>query len=311
MSSIRAKIVRAVTRAYLRRVDVESVDIDKVRRLWNRVGGLLPVASGVQVEADEIAGLRAEWLTPRDSRSDGLLLYLHGGGYVVGGCDMHRQMVSHIARAGRLRALLPEYRLSPEHKYPAAIDDAVAVYRSVLQTGVDAGDIVFAGDSAGGGLTVATLIALRDAGERLPAAAVLLSPFLDVTGSGRSMQTRADRDPWFRPQDVAVVAGHYCQAHEQRLPMVSPVFADVDGLPPVYIQVGDDEILLSDSERLAEKYTAAGIDVELDIWPEMWHVFQAFIGKMPESRQAIDRIGDYIQSRLSRTSERSGSSFVN
>ncbi len=298
MSSFRAKIVRAVSQAYLQRIDVANIDIAGVRRLWNRLGGLLPTAFGVRVEPDEINGLYAEWLTPRNRRDGKLLLYLHGGGYVAGGCDMHRQMVSHIARAGQVQALLPEYRLSPEHKYPAAIDDAVAVYRDILATGTSAADIVFAGDSAGGGLAVATLIALRDAGDPLPAAAVLLSPFLDVTGSGNSMQSRAAQDPWFHAKDVAVVAAHYCEPHQQRLPMVSPVFADVAGLPPMYIQVGDDEILLSDSERMADKCAAVGVAVELEVWPEMWHVFQVFIGKMPESRQAIDKIGDYIRSRL-------------
>jgi acetyl esterase/lipase len=227
-----------------------------------------------------------------------LLLYLHGGGYVIGGCDMHRQMVSHIARAGRIRALLPEYRLAPDYKFPAAIDDAVGVYRSLIDMGIRAKDIILAGDSAGGGLVVATLLSLRDAGDTLPAAAVLLSPFLDVTGSGASMQTRAALDPWFHPEDLSIIAKNYCEPHQQRFPLVSPVFADVEGLPPMLIQVGDHEILLSDSERLSDACIAAGIDVELQVWPEMWHVFQMFVGKMPESRRAIKKMGAYIQSRF-------------
>jgi acetyl esterase/lipase len=255
-------------------------------------------AFGVHIETDTINGLRAEWLTPKDHMDGKLLLYLHGGGYIVGGCDMHRQMVSHIARAGRIRALLPEYRLAPEHKYPAAIDDAVAIYRSLLNMGMRAKDIIFAGDSAGGGLAVATLLSLRDAGEELPAAAVLLSPYLDVTGSGASMKTRSGQDPWFNPDELPIVAQHYCEPHQQRFPLVSPVFANVEGLPPMLIQVGDDEILLSDSERLADECTAAGIEVELQVWPQMWHVFQMFVGKMPESRRAINKIGAYIQSQF-------------
>ena len=164
--------------------------------------------------------------------------------------------------------------------------------------GIKANDIVFCGDSAGGGLVVAILLVLRDAGEPLPAAVILLSPFLDITGSGDSMQTRATQDPWFHAEDIAVIADHYCEPHQHRYPLVSPVFADVEGLPPLYIQVGDDEILLSDSERFADECTAAGIDVELEIWPGMWHVFQMFIGKMPEARHAIDKIGSYIQARM-------------
>lgn len=298
MSSIRARIIRSVTGAYLQRVDMANADVKKIRRLWDWLGGLMMAAFGVRVEPDEINGLYAEWLTPKDRMDGKLLLYLHGGGYVVGGCDMYRQMVSHIARAGRIRALLPEYRLAPEHKFPAAIDDAVAIYRSLLAMGVKANDIVFCGDSAGGGLVVAILLMLRDAGDPLPVAVILLSPFLDITGSGDSMQTRVTQDPWFHAEDIAVIADHYCEPHQHRYPLVSPVFADVEGLPPLYIQVGDDEILLSDSERFADECTAAGIDVELEIWPGMWHVFQMFIGKMPEARHAIDKIGSYIQARM-------------
>lgn len=298
MSSIRAKIVRSVSSVYVQRVDVAEIDIVKVRKLWDWLGGLLITAFGVSVDKDTVNGLYAEWLTPKNCMDGKVLLYLHGGGYVVGGCDMHRQMVSHIARAGRIRTLLPEYRLSPEHKFPAAIDDAVGVYRSLLKMGLKPEDIIFAGDSAGGGLSVATLLALRDAGDPLPAAAVLMSPFLDATGSGASMKTRAERDPWFHAKDVAVIADHYCEPHQRQFPLVSPVFANIEDLPPMLIQVGDDEILLSDSERLADECVAAGIDVELEVWPEMWHVFQMFVGKMPEAQQAIDKIGRYIQVRL-------------
>ena len=252
-------------------------------------------AFGVRRTHEEINGLYVEWLTPDDRMDDKLLLYLHGGGYVVGGCDMHRQMVSHIARAGRIQALLPEYRLSPECKYPAAIEDAIGIYRTLLARGTKAENIVLAGDSAGGALVMATLLSLRDAGEPLPAAAILLSPFLDATASGESMQSRAMQDPWFRAEDVARIADYYCEPQQRRDPLVSPVFADVGGLPPLYIQVGDDEILLSDAERIAQKITAAGGEITLEIWPEMWHVFQMFVGKMPESGRAIDKIGDFVR----------------
>ncbi len=297
MSSVRAKIIRSISSAYVQRLHIGTVDFAKIRKLWGSLGHLMITAGGVRVEADRIKGLYVEWLTPKDAIDGRVLLYLHGGGYVVGGCDMHRQLVSHIARAGRIRALLPEYRLAPEHKFPAAVDDAVAVFKSLLAMGVKAEDVVFAGDSAGGGLAVATMLALRDAGDPLPQAAVLMSPFLDATGSGDSMRTRAAQDPWFRAKDLPIVADLYCAPHQRRFPLVSPVFADIEGLPPLYIQVGDDEILLSDSERIADACVAAGIDVELEVWPEMWHVFQMFIGKMPEARQAIDKIGRYIQSR--------------
>jgi len=296
MSSIRASIFRTISSAYVRRVNVEKVDLNKIRKLWGTFGRFMFTASGVVVAKDQICGLHAEWLTPDNAAPGKLLLYLHGGGYVVGGCDMHRQLVSHIARAGRIKALLPEYRLSPEAKYPAAIDDAVAVYKAVLASGIKPQDIIIAGDSAGGGLTMATLLTLRDAGEPLPAAAVLLSPFLDLTGSGESMRTRASNDPWFSAEDLPLIANLYCEPEQQGEPRVSPVFADVANLPPIYIQVGNEEILLSDSERLRDNIIAAGGTVQLDIWPDMWHVFQMFIGKMPEARRAVDKIGSYLQS---------------
>ena len=295
MSSIRANIVRSISGAYMQRVDVAKFDVRKVRRLWDYLGGLMLTAFGVDKVRDEINGLYAEWLTPQERMDGKLLLYLHGGGYVVGGCDMHRQMVSHIARAGHIQALLPEYRLSPESKYPAAIEDAVGIYRTLLARGTKAEDMVIAGDSAGGGLAVATLLSLRDAGDPLPAAAILLSPFLDATASGESMQSRAQQDPWFRAQDISLIADYYCEPQQRRDPLVSPIFADVGGLPSLYIQVGDDEILLSDSERFAQKIAAAGGEIDLEIWPEMWHVFQMFVGKMPESGRAINKIGNFIR----------------
>ncbi len=208
-------------------------------------------------------------------------------------------MVSHIARAAGISALVPEYRLAPEHPFPAAIEDAVGVYRWLLANGYDAADVFIGGDSAGGGLTVATLLELRHGGIPMPAAVVLLSPFLDVTASGESAITRAEQDPWFDAKDMFVVTDNYCPpGTDLKNPLVSPVFANVAGLPPVYIQVGDDEILLSDSTRFADKMKDAGLDVDIEIWPEMWHVFQLFIGKMPESRRAIRRIGAYIAKRI-------------
>jgi acetyl esterase/lipase len=277
MISRRARFIRWITSRYIRRIDVRHADVFKLRRRLDMIGRLLMKAFRVKLERTTINGLYAEWLRPKKARRGKVLLYLHGGAYVMGSCRSHRQMVSHIARAAGIDALLPEYRLSPEHKFPDAINDAVGVYRELLASGFKPEDIIISGDSAGGGLTVATL---------------------DATASGESATTRADKDPWFRPEDMQVVIDYYCGADEARNPLVSPVFADVAGLPPVYIQVGDDEILLSDSTRFAAKMRESGGTVEIEIWPEMWHVFQLFIGKMPESRKAIRKIGAYVRERM-------------
>jgi len=298
VASLRARIIRSISSRFIQRIDVRKADVNRMRRRLDTLGRLGKTARGVSIEEVKFCGFRSEWLRPKSARPGKLLLYLHGGAYVLGSCRSHRHMVSHIARAAGIDVLLPEYRLAPEHRFPAAIDDVVTIYRKLLDDGYVPENIVVAGDSAGGGLAVAAMLSLRHAGLPLPAANVLLSPFLDATASGESTESRADRDPWFHAADVGVVVDYYCGRDEVRNPLMSPVFANVAGLPPAYIQVGDDEILLSDSTRYADMLRAAGIDAEVEIWPEMWHVWQLFVGKMPESRKAIDGIGKFIRKAL-------------
>jgi len=298
VASLRARIIRSITSRYIKRIDVRKADVNRMRRRLDTLGRLAKTARGVRIEEAKFCGFRSEWLRPKTARPGKLLLYLHGGAYVLGSCRSHRHMVSHIARAAGINALLPEYRLAPEHRFPAAIDDVVTIYRKLLDDGHVPENIIVAGDSAGGGLAVAAMLSLRHAGLPLPAANVLLSPFLDATASGESTESRADRDPWFHAADVGVVVDYYCGQDEVRNPLVSPVFANVAGLPPAYIQVGDDEILLSDSTRYADMLRAAGIGADIEVWPEMWHVWQLFVGKMPESRKAIDGIGKFIRKTL-------------
>ena len=299
--SRRAKFVRWLTGKYIKGLDVPHLPVEKARAQFEKIAGSFLIrAKGIEVEQTQIAGVDVDWLRPKNARKDKVVLYLHGGAYVMGSPRTHRQLVSHMVRAAGVVAVLPDYRLAPEHPFPAAIEDAVAVYSGLLESGFGAEDIIISGDSAGGALSVATLLQLRHAGIPMPAAAVLLSPFLDITGSGESATTRADRDPWFDIADLHVVAGYYCpDESEWKNPLVSPVFANVAGLPPMLIQVGDDEILLSDSTRLAEKLEAEGVEVELEVWPHMWHVFQMFIRKMPESGAAVRKIAAYIQKRFS------------
>ena len=298
MISTRAKLVRAATGKYFSSRDPHGTDVVKLRTRLDSWARILHVPRAVQVRREEFQGMQAEWLTPRRVAEGKLLLYLHGGGYVFGSCATHRQMVSYIATAGGVRALLPEYRLAPEHPFPAAIEDIVRLYRALLEAGYSPRAIVLAGDSAGGGLALATLLALRDAGEPLPAAACLLSPWLDLTGSGESMRTNAQRDPWFKPEFMPLLARHYCTDDERAHPLVSPVFADLRGLPPLFVQVCDDEILLSDSTRIVEMARAAGGEADLEIYSGLWHVFQAFARQVPEARAAVRKLGAHIRRAL-------------
>ncbi len=298
MSSFRASIVRQATSLYFRAKDTRTADIPRMRRRWNALARHLPLAAGVRATETTIADRPALWLRPETAPEDRVLLWFHGGGYVMGSPITHRQLVSHIAAAGNVRAVLPDYRLAPEQPFPAAVEDAVATYRALLARGIPPAQIAVGGDSAGGGLTMAMLVVLRDLGVPLPAIAILISPWLDLTGSGESMVTRADADPWFRPEDMPVIAAHYCAPDALSDPRASPVFADLEGLPPALIQVGDDEILRSDAMRLADGLVAAGGQAELQVWPGMWHVFQIFVRLMPEAREAVAGLGARLRLAL-------------
>ncbi len=297
--SFRARLVRKISQRYFENhVNAETADVVAMRARMDRFARRVPVAPGISVERVEYAGRPAEWLRPGSSAPDKVILYLHGGAYVLGSCDSHRHLVSHIAREAGIRALLPEYRLAPEHPFPAALDDATNVYRRLLADGHAPENIVIAGDSAGGGLTMATLLKLRDLGLPQPALGCLLSPWLDLAAEGESMQTRREEDPWFSPEDFPHVTRFYCDDSQLRSPLVSPVYADASRLCPIHIQVGDHEILLSDSERLAGNVRDAGGEVGIEVWPDMWHVFQAFVVVMPESRLAVQKLAARIRDAL-------------
>lgn len=249
----------------------------------------------LSVERTVTAGMPGEWLTPPDAAADRVLLYLHGGGYSSGSAATHRDLAGRLARAAASRVWVPEYRLAPEHPFPAAVEDAVAAYHHLLQAGIPARRLVIGGDSAGGGLTLATLLVARDRGEELPAGACLLSPWTDLAGTGASMETLADADPWLHAQGIREDAAIYLAGADPRDPLASPLYADLDRLPPILIQVGADECLLDDSTRLADRVREAGGDVTLTVWPDMWHVFPLFAAQVPQARAAIDQMGAWIQ----------------
>ena len=237
-------------------------------------------------------GVPAEWIAAPGAEL-GAILYLHGGAYTLGSINTHREMVARLSRSTGMRALIINYRLAPEHPYPAALEDATTAYRWLLAQGNDPARILIAGDSAGGGLTLAALIALRDAGEPLPAGAVCLSPWTDLTCSGDSIQTKAQDDLILTLENLSRSARSYAGEHDLRSPLISPLFADLSGLPPLLIQVGTDEILLDDARRIVEKAQTAGVDVTLEIWEEMFHVFQ-MVSIMPGTKKALGQIGDFV-----------------
>ena len=271
--------------------------VEEARRMYDKARYVFALPDGVEVEESEVGGVPAEIVTPADHDA-GTLLYLHGGGYAIGSPVSHRHLVAALAAASRTRACALDYRRAPEHPFPAAVDDALAGYRGLLDAGVAPGSIVVGGDSAGGGLTAAALLAIRDAGLDLPAAGVLISPWADLTNGSESYRTHADRDPLVFQEDIDRWRDAYLAGADPRAPLASPLHADLAGLPPLLIHVGSEEVLLDDSRKLAERCEAAGVEAELEIWPDMIHVWHWFGEYLDEAGSAVRRIGEYVRARL-------------
>jgi monoterpene epsilon-lactone hydrolase len=274
-----------------------DLGIEEQRAQMEENAGAMRLPADVSVTPVDAGGVPAEWVVAGGTREQRAVLYLHGGGYVIGSPRTHRDLTSRLSRACRARVLVPEYRLAPEYPCPAAVDDTVAAYRYLLAGGADPARTVIAGDSAGGGLAVAALVALRDAGEPLPAAAVCISPWVDLEVAGESATTRAGADPMVDAVRLRE-NGRLYGGDDLRAPLAAPLYADLTGLPPMLVQVGDAEILLDDAVRLAERAKAAGVEVDLEVWDEMIHVFPMFAGGLDEGRQAIERIGAWVEQRL-------------
>ena len=279
----------------LRGFDLGDLTIAERREVFEAVAA--PPPPGTIVEPTDAGGVPAEWVTAAGVDGARVLLYLHGGAYQAGSPAAARRLVALISAAAQVRVLSAGYRLAPEHPFPAAVDDALTAYRFLLESGTDPAAIAIAGDSAGGGLTLATLVALRDAGDPLPAAAVAISPWTDLALTGESIVTRADADVMIKPDGIRESVATYLAGADPRHPYASPLYAELHGLPPILIHVGDAEVILDDSVRFAAKARAAGVDVTLEIWDQMPHVWHAFAGLLPESDQAIERIGDWLQAR--------------
>ena len=253
--------------------------------------------AGVTCTPVEAGGVSAEWSVADGAAEDKVILYVHGGGYVMGSAGSHRDVTGRLSKASGARVLSLNYRLAPEHPFPAPVDDAVAAYRWLLAQGISSSNIAIAGDSAGGGLAFATLLALREAGDPLPAAGVGISPWVDMEGTGESMTTRAAVDPVVQKEGLLEMAKLYLGDADPKNPLAAPLHANLAGLPPLLIQVGDAETLLDDSVRITERARKAGVDVTLKIWDEMPHVWHMFAPILPEGQQAIEEIGAFFKER--------------
>jgi len=274
-----------------------DISFPESRAMFEEMVALFPLPEGVSSTPVDAGGIPAEWIRAAGASDNQTIYWLHGGGYCIGSINTHRGLLARISAASFARVLAIDYHLAPENPFPAAVEDAVAGYRWLLSAGVDPEQIIIAGDSAGGGLTVATLAALKDAGEPMPAAAVCISPWTDMTISGESVASKAEADPMITTDGITRVRDAYVDSADPRDPLASPLFADLSGLPSMLIQVGENEVLLSDSTRLAERAEVAGVDVTLEVWPDMIHVWHFFADALPEAQQAIDRIGEWVRER--------------
>jgi len=277
---------------------VRSDDYRQRRRDMDAGFRQYAIARDVTIEPVTGNGVRAEWTsTPQDDR-DAALLYVHGGGYVIGSLDSHRHLVSEAGRAAKAWALALDYRLAPEHPFPAAVEDAVAGYRYLLSRGIRPGRIAIAGDSAGGGLVVAAMLAIREAGLAQPACGWCISPWIDMEGIGETMSSKAEADPMVQREPLLEMAGLYLGGANPRSPLAAPIYADLRGLAPLLIQVGAAETLLDDAIRLAKAAGAADVRVDLQVWPEMVHVWHLFHPELKAGRQAIEAGGAYVRGMM-------------
>ena len=283
-------------RELMRGVGLDRMPIAERRAAMAAVAADAP--AGATVEPVDANGVPAEWVAASGVTGRRVLLYLHGGGYQIGSPATLRRMVTLLSAPLAARVLSVDYRLAPEHPFPAAVDDAVAAYRWLLAGGTDPATVALAGDSSGGGLALATLVALRDAGEPMPAAAFAISPWTDLALTGESLRTRAAAEVMLQPDGIPETAALYLAGADPRHPYASPLYADLRGLPPLLIHVGDAEVVLDDSTRFAARAREAGVDVTLEVWDEMPHVWHAFAGLLPEADQAIARAGDWLRARL-------------
>jgi epsilon-lactone hydrolase len=275
-----------------------AVEISQRRKDYDARGLANPLATDITVEKISAGGVPAEWTSTPGAARDAAILYAHGGGYVIGSLDSHRHMVAELGRAANCVALALDYRLAPEHPFPAPVEDAIAAYRFLLAQGFKPERIAIAGDSAGGGLVVAAMVAIREAGLPQPGGGWCLSPWVDMEAIGGSMDTKAATDPTVQKAGILEMAGLYLNGANPRSPLAAPLYADLTGIAPLLIQVGSVETLLDDAIRLAQKAGAADVRVDLQVWPEMIHVWPAYWPELAAGKRALDDAGAWIKAAL-------------
>lgn len=257
------------------------------RKYYDALADILPPPENAKINEVEINGVRCEWTRVPESRDDKVVMYIHGGGYVMGGLPPYRSICAHFAKSGKAKVLSVDYRLAPEHTFPSSIEDTTACYKWLLDNGYEAENIIVAGDSAGGGLTLATLLNIRDLGMKMPAAAILFSPYTDLTFKGRSIVTNKDADPILTYDFLKSAAQMYVGSENQYdNPLISPVYADMNSLPPMLLFVGTAEILLDDTLRVADNAKKAGVEVELVVEEDLCHIWPITAEKTPEGQKA-------------------------
>lgn len=262
--------------------------------------------TGVGTESVNANSVSCEWVATADADPSRTIIYLHGGGYVVGSIVSHRGLAASVARSSKARVLSVDYRLAPEHKFPAPVEDVMSVYRWLLASGQDASKIALVGDSAGGGLAIAAMVAIKGAGLPMPGAGVCISPWVDMEALSDSYDSRAALDPMLTRAGILAFAKDYLGDADPKSPMASPIYADLSGLPPILIQVGTSEAIYDDSTWLRDHATKAGVDVTFEAWDDMVHVWHRYAPKLPEAQRAVDRLGEFVQEKLGATAVPTG-----
>ena len=275
-----------------------DTEVSEQRRQLKELLSTQPLPADLTVTAATLGGVPTAEITIDGIESRHVVLYFHGGVYVLGDAFLAAALAAQVGRRTRAKVISVDYRLAPEHPYPAAVDDAFAAYEALLQTGTAASSIAFAGESAGGGLAIATLINARDRGLPLPAATLVMSPYADLTLAGTTLETRSEVDPLLSREALEARVSDYTSGQDPALGLISPIFADLSGLPPLIIQAGTHEVLLDDALRLAQQAAAADVEVTLDITPRVPHVFQAYYPILDEATAALDRAGQFLSAHL-------------